>query len=312
MAVILVTGGAGFIGSHIADALVGRGHDVHILDDLSSGIRDNVPAAATLHVHDVRSQEAAALFEEHRFEVLVHHAAQMDVRRSVADPRFDADVNLGGLLNLMEAGRQHGLKKVVFASTGGAIYGEPEYTPQDEAHPLNPLSPYGIAKLSSEKYLYFYEQEYGISWVALRYGNVYGPRQNPHGEAGVVAIFCERLLQDKPTVINGDGKQTRDYVFVRDVVAANMAAMEHEGSGVFNVGTGVETDVNELFRTLRDLVDPAIPENHGPAKPGEQRRSVLSYGRTADQLGWAPTVSVKEGLAATMAFFRQRLEAVGS
>ena len=303
---VLVTGGAGFIGSHIVDALIQRGEEVHVLDDLSSGKRENLNPAAMLHVADVRSQEAARLFNDIGFDVMVHHAAQMDVRKSVADPRFDADVNLGGLLNLMEAGRQQGLQKVVFASTGGAIYGEPEYTPQDEMHPLNPLSPYGIAKLCSEKYLYFYEQEYAISWIGLRYGNVYGPRQNPHGEAGVVAIFAERFLSGQRAIVNGDGLQTRDYVFVGDVVRANLAAFDHAGSGVFNVGTGVETDVNMLFRTLRDLVDPAIPEDHGPAKPGEQRRSVLSYAKTQETLGWAPEIDVSEGLATTMAWFKSR------
>ena len=312
MSKVLITGGAGFIGSHVADALVGQGHEVHILDDLSSGKKANVPDAATLHVMDVRSPEVAALFEAEEFGVLVHHAAQMDVRKSVADPRFDADVNIGGLLNLLEAGRANGLRKVVFASTGGAIYGEPEYVPQDEQHTLQPLSPYGIAKLSSEKYLFYYQAQYGIDFVALRYGNVYGPRQNPHGEAGVVAIFAERLLAGEPTVINGDGKQTRDYVFVRDVVAANLAAMAHDGSGIFNVGTSIETDVNTLFRVPRDLVDPALPESHGPGKPGEQKRSVLSFAHTQKTLGWEPTVDVQNGLEATLEWFRVRREAVGA
>ncbi|MFT5143077.1 MAG: UDP-glucose 4-epimerase [Rhodothermales bacterium] len=307
---VLVTGGAGFIGSHISDALVARGWEVHILDDLSSGKRENVPDGAVLHVLDIRSDEIHALFAEHRFEIMVHHAAQMDVRKSVADPRFDSEINIGGLINLMEAGRQNGLEKVVFASTGGAIYGEPEYVPQDEEHTLKPLSPYGIAKLSSEKYLYFYLQQYGVQYVALRYANVYGPRQNPHGEAGVVAIFAERMLAGEPTRINGDGLQTRDYVFVRDVVAANLAALDYDGSGIFNVGTSVETDVNMLWRTLRDLVDPALPEIHGPGMPGEQMRSVLAYGKTQANLGWNPTVSLEEGLAATFEWFRRRREAV--
>ena len=223
---LLVTGGAGFIGSHVTDALVHAGHDVHVLDDLSSGRRENVNEKATLHVLDISDAKVAELFEQERFEVLVHHAAQMDVRRSVADPRFDASVNVDGFLNLMEAGRQNGLQKVVFASTGGAIYGEPDYVPQDEQHALQPLSPYGITKLVTEKYLFFYQQTYGIEYVVLRYGNIYGPRQNPHGEAGVVAIFCGRLLRGEPLTIFGDGGQTRDYTFVGDVVKANLKALE--------------------------------------------------------------------------------------
>jgi len=230
----------------------------------------------------------------------------MDVRRSVADPRYDADVNVGGLLNLMEAGRKHGLKKVVFSSTGGAIYGEPDTIPQTEEHALQPLSPYGITKLCSEKYLFFYESTYGIEYVALRYGNVYGPRQNPHGEAGVVAIFCERMLDGRQPVVNGDGKQTRDYVHVKDVVAANLSALGHQGSGVFNVGTSIETDVVTLFEHLRDELAPAMPTEHGPGKPGEQRRSVLSYAYTQEVLGWAPTIDVRTGLQETARWFKAK------
>ncbi|NNE48144.1 MAG: NAD-dependent epimerase/dehydratase family protein [Rhodothermales bacterium] len=303
---VLVTGGAGFIASHVADALVGNRHDVHILDDLSSGKLENVPAGATFHQMDIRDPGVGDLFAEHRFEVLVHHAAQMDVRRSVADPAFDAGVNLIGFLNLMESARKAGLKKVVFASTGGAIYGEPEYVPQDEKHPLKPLSPYGITKLSTEKYLYFYQQEYGIPFVALRYGNVYGPRQNPHGEAGVIAIFINRLLANSQAVIYGDGEQTRDYVYVGDVVQANMAAVKYDGSGIFNVGTSIETNVNQLFRLLRDEIRPEMPERHEEARPGEQRRSVLDYKHSEQVLGWAPTVSVEDGLKATVKWFRAR------
>lgn len=301
---ILVTGGAGFIGSHIADALVRDGHDVHILDDLSTGKRENLPAEATFHELGLRSEDVPALFEAERFEAVMHHAAQMDVRKSVADPLFDADVNVLGFLNLMEAGRANGLRKVVFASTGGAIYGEPEYTPQDEDHPLRPLSPYGITKLTTEKYLYFYQQQHGLDYVALRYANVYGPRQNAHGDAGVVAIFTEKMLDGGQPQINGDGKQTRDYVYVGDVVRANLAALGYDGSAVINIGTGRETDVNELFHTLRDLTGADVEEQHAEAKPGEQRRSVLGYEHATEMLGWRPQVELSEGLKRTVEWFK--------
>ena len=303
---ILVTGGAGFIGSHVSDALIDNGHDVHVLDDLSGGKIGNVPDGAVFHELDIRSDEAADLLQKETFDVLVHHAAQMDVRRSVADPRFDADVNILGFLNLMEAGRRNGLQKVVFASTGGAIYGEPDYAPQDEAHPLRPLSPYGITKLCTERYLYYYEQEFGIPSVVLRYANVYGPRQNPHGEAGVVAIFCERLLDGKQPVIYGDGEQTRDYVFVEDVVRANVLAVDYATSGTFNVGTSVETNVNELFRAIRDRIDGSVEEVHEKGRPGEQRRSVLDYSYSERELGWKPEVDLDEGLSRTVDWFRDR------
>lgn len=305
---ILVTGGAGFIGSHVADALLERGHAVDVLDDLSSGERWKVPAEAPLHVLDIRSTEAADLVRSREYDVLVHHAAQMDVRRSVEDPGFDADVNIRGFLNLMEAGRESGLEKVIFASTGGAIYGEPAYVPQDEDHPRRPVSPYGIAKLATEKYLYFYREQYGIESVSLRYANIYGPRQNPHGEAGVVAIFTKAMLTGGEPVINGSGEQTRDYVYVGDVVRANLAALNYEESGVFNVGTGRETSVNELFRILREETGAEVEETHGPAKPGEQERSVLGYEKAQAELDWSPQVLVDEGLGRTVDWFRKRLE----
>lgn len=303
---VLVTGGAGFIGSHIVDALLAEGHDVHVLDDMSGGFRHNIPSGVTLHEMDVRSDGVADLWRRYGFEVLFHLAAQMDVRRSVADPRFDADVNVGGLLNLLEAGRSHGLEHVILSSTGGAIYGEPVYAPQDEAHPLNPLSPYGITKLCSEKYLHFYHHAYGITWTALRYGNVYGPRQNPHGEAGVVAIFAQRLLAGLPTVVNGDGLQTRDYVHVQDVVTANLAALSTRCVGTINIGTGVETNVNQLFRVVRDTLSPESEEHHGPAKAGEQMRSVLSWEKAHAELDWKPTIPVEDGLRETALWFKQK------
>jgi UDP-glucose 4-epimerase len=238
--------------------------------------------------------------------VIIHLAAQMDVRRSVADPPFDAQVNLVGFLNLIEAARQHGLKRVIFSSTGGAIYGEQEQFPCDEDHPRRPISPYGVAKFATEAYLFFYQAQYRIGYVALRYANVYGPRQDPHGEAGVVAIFCGRMLEDKPVTIYGDGEQTRDYVYVGDVVRANLAAVSSPVSGAFNIGTGVETSVNQLFRTLAKAAGTNRPAAYGPARPGEQLRSVISPERAAKELNWRPEVSLETGLAQTYRFFQER------
>lgn len=300
---VCVTGGAGFIGSHVADALVGAGHRVLIVDDLSSGRKENVPAGAELHVLDIRSPEAAALVRDSGVEVLVHHAAQMDVRRSVADPVFDASVNVVGTLNLLEAGRRGALRQVVFASTGGAMYGEQDYFPADEEHPARPVSPYGVAKLAVERYLYFFHVEYGLDATCLRYANVYGPRQNPHGEAGVVAIFLDRLLSGRQATINGDGLQTRDYVFVADVVAANLAAVGRPGFGIFNVGTGIETDVVQLYQGLARAAGIDRPAVHGPAKSGEQKRSCITAAKLERELGVRVTVPMAEGLRRTAEWF---------
>lgn len=301
---ILITGGAGFIGSHIADAYLVAGHDVTIVDDLSGGRRENIPSGATFHQMDIRDKAVADLIAEERFEVINHHAAQMDVRRSVADPAFDASINVLGFLNIMESARRNGVKKVIFASTGGAIYGEQDYYPADEEHPLRPLSPYGITKLTTEKYLFFYQQVYGIDSVILRYANIYGPRQNPHGEAGVIAIFATRLIRNEPAVINGDGTQTRDYVYVGDVVQANLHALAFQGSDVFNVGTGIEQDVNALFRHLAKSLRPGAPEQHGPAKAGEQLRSVITSEKMFRTFGWRPRTTLDEGLKLTADWFR--------
>jgi UDP-glucose 4-epimerase len=302
---ILVTGGAGFIGSHIADAYVREGHDVVVIDDLSSGTRQNVNPNAKFIQLDIRDKGVEELFQSERFEVVNHHAAQMDVRRSVADPQFDASVNVLGGLNILENARRHNVRKVVFSSTGGAIYGEQDYFPADEQHPLRPLSPYGITKLCTEKYLFYYKEVHGIDHVILRYANIYGPRQNPHGEAGVVAIFASRLLHDEQPVINGDGKQTRDYTFVADVVKANVAALSYKGSNIFNVGTGKEHDVNFLFKVLREHLNNVCPEKHGPAKLGEQMRSVISFAKIHQELGWSPTVSLEDGLRLTAEYFKK-------
>jgi UDP-glucose 4-epimerase len=304
---ILVTGGAGFIASHVADAFIAAGHEVAILDDLSSGRRENLHPKARFYQLDVQDPAVADVLQRERPDVLCHHAAQMDVRRSVADPTFDARVNIVGLINLMEYGRRHGLKRVLFASTGGAIYGEQETFPAPETHKTEPVSPYGVAKLASERYLFFYFVTYGISYAALRYANVYGPRQNPHGEAGVVAIFCEKLLRGEQPVINGDGTQSRDYVYVGDLVRANLAALDSDFVGAVNLGTGIETDVNTIFRVLARLCGSSTPERHGPAKPGEQRRSVIDNALACRVLGWQPQVSLENGLRQTVDFFRQQL-----
>lgn len=305
---ILVTGGAGFIGSHTVDALIAaQAHEVAVVDDLSAGKRDQVNRAARFHHADVRDAAAVErIMAQERPEVMLHFAAQMDVRRSVADPAFDAEVNLVGFLNLMEAGRRHGLRRVVFASTGGAIYGEQDAFPADESHPCRPLSPYGVAKFSTESYLFFYRAQYGIEYAAMRYANVYGPRQDPHGEAGVVAIFCGRLLAAQPVTIFGDGEQTRDYVFVGDVVRANVAAVAAAVSGAINVGTGVETSVNQLYRTLATVAGSGRPPGYAPARPGEQKRSVIAAGRAERELGWRPEVTLEEGLRRTYSFFQER------
>ena len=304
---ILVTGGAGFIGSHVARAYLAGGHEVVVVDDLSTGVRANLDPAARFYQLDVQDPAIGEVFARERPEVLNHHAAQMDVRRSVADPIFDARVNLLGLLNLMEHGRRHDLRRVIFASSGGTVYGEQEVFPAGESDRTEPLSPYGVAKLASERYLGFYASVYAIPYVALRYANVYGPRQNPHGEAGVIAIFAHRLLRKEPTTINGDGEQTRDYVFVSDVARANTLALESDYSGPLNIGTGVETDVNRLFHLLRREIDPSAPERHGPAKAGEARRNSINPARARAVLGWQPTVSLADGLRETVASFRSQI-----
>jgi UDP-glucose 4-epimerase len=303
---VLVTGGAGFIGSHVAQTFQRAGHEVLALDDLSSGRRQNLDRVP-LAVADVRDPAALQrVFDDFKPVAVCHHAAQVSVRVSVSDPVHDADINLIGGLRLLEACAAAGVKRFLFASTGGAIYGEQEAFPATEAHPAAPLSPYGIAKLSLEKYLFFYEKTHGLKWTALRYSNVYGPRQDPHGEAGVVAIFTQRMLAGHDIVINGDGGQTRDFVYVGDVAQVNLLTIEQGATGPINVGTGHETSINQIFQLLRELTGAAIAETHGPAKPGEQRRSVLDPGRARERLGWQPCVPLKEGLARTVEYFKSK------
>lgn len=303
---ICVTGGAGFIGSHVVEGLLAAGHRVEVIDDLSSGKREHLPSGVPLHVLDIRSPEAAAVVEGGRFEVLVHLAAQMELRRSVEQPAFDADVNILGTLNLLEAARKAGTKQVIFSSTGGAIYGEAEDLPLDESAGTRPLSPYGVAKLAVENYLFVYHANYGLDVASLRYANVYGERQSPHGEAGVVAIFLGKLLHDQAPTINGDGLQTRDYVHVSDVVRANVAAVGRRGFHVYNVGTGVETSVVELYEALQKALGKTLAALHGPAKTGEQRRSAISPAKIVRELGIPEPIGLAEGLAPTAAWFAAR------
>jgi UDP-glucose 4-epimerase len=301
---VLVTGGAGFIASHIADRYISEGYDVVIVDDLSSGRIANINPRAVFHKMDIREKGISSVFEKERPDIVNHHAAQMDVRRSVSDPLFDADVNIIGMLNLLENSIKYDVRKFIFASSGGAVYGEQEAFPAPESHPTNPISPYGISKLAGEKYLFYYKEVHGLDYAALRYSNVYGPRQNPHGEAGVVAIFTTKLLKGEQPIINGDGKQTRDYVYVKDVVEANWQATISNFCGPVNIGTGLETDVNELFGKLVELTGSNAREVHGPVKAGEQRRSVIDNRKAADLLGWRPKVTLKEGLRETVRFFK--------
>jgi UDP-glucose 4-epimerase len=294
----VVTGGAGFIGSHVADALMARGDDVHVVDNLSSGKRENIPPTAELHEADIRT-DVSDVFAEVKPELCFHLGAQIDVRVSVDRPDLDADVNVVGTIRVLEAAREHGTK-IVFSSTGGAIYGECE-APASEDHPRAPLAPYGVSKLAAEEYISAYNRLYGCSHVSLRYGNVFGPRQDPHGEAGVVAIFMNALRDGKTPRIYGKGTQTRDYVFVGDVVAATVAAAGHDG-GVFNVGTGAETSVLDLYERIQRAAGIERPAEHADPRPGELQRSVLDPSLAQRELGWSPQHSLDEGLAATWAW----------
>jgi UDP-glucose 4-epimerase len=301
---IVVTGGAGFIGSHIVDGYVGQGHEVFIIDNMSSGQNANLNPKAKLYSLDITDPKLPGVIGEIRPDVINHHAAQMDVRRSVADPVFDARINILGFLNLLEAGRTVGVKKIIFASSGGAMYGEQEKYPAPENHPTRPASPYGVSKLTGENYLGYYHTTFGIPYVALRYANVYGPRQNYKGEAGVIAIFIDQLLSGQTPVINGDGKQTRDFVYVGDVAAANLLALGASFVGGINIGTGVETDLNALYDKIAGQLGAKVDAIHGAAKEGEQRRSSLDAGRAKEILGWGPKTTLDHGLGETIKYYR--------
>jgi UDP-glucose 4-epimerase len=301
---VLVTGGAGFIGSHVAELFLEKGHEVFIADDLSTGRKQNLPRGAAFFELDIRSGEFEQKVLELKPEAIAHLAAQIDVRKSVADPVLDAGINVLGTIRVAGAAMRVGARKVIFSSTGGAIYGEQDAFPAAEDHSRRPVSPYGTSKLCGEEYLAYFRRAGGPAFVALRYANVYGPRQDPHGEAGVVAIFARKMLAGETPVINGDGKQTRDFVFARDVARSNLLALEADAEGVFNIGTGVETDINTLTAMLVAATGFGGQPRHGPAAPGEQLRSCVDPKLAKKVLNWHPEVDLKSGLEETVDYFR--------
>jgi UDP-glucose 4-epimerase len=302
---ILVTGGAGFIGSNVADGLIEAGHETVIVDDLSNGRKENISDKAKFYKVDIRDKALEDVFKKEKPDIVIHNAAQLSVRVSVEEPLLDADINIMGGLNLIDICKRYDTKKIIFASSGGTVYGDQKVFPADESHPLGPISPYGVAKLATEQYLYYYYKIYGLDYIALRYANIYGPRQDPHGEAGVVAIFSNKMLSGDTPLINGDGLQTRDYVYVGDVVKVNLDAVESDFVGPVNISTGKETDVVTLFNNLKDASGKDILEKHGPAKTGEQRRSVLDNSLAKKVFGWEPEISIEEGLKLTYKWFEE-------
>jgi len=307
MAKILVTGGAGFIGSHVVDTFLERGFEVVVLDDLSTGRASNLNPRAKFYQMDIRNPDVRKIFETERPDYVSHHAAQMDVRRSVAQPLFDADVNILGSINLIECAKQFNVKRFIYISTGGAVYGEPERLPCDEMHPINPICQYGASKHTVEHYLFMYHVNYGLNYTVLRYPNVFGPRQDPHGEAGVVAIFTGKMLAGEPVMINGDGEQTRDFVYVGDCAYANyLAATVDHQPGIYNIGWGKPTSINQIFATLKKVTEYPHPVGYAPAKVGETRHIYLDASKANRDLSWSPTLSLEEGLSRTVEYFREK------
>jgi UDP-glucose 4-epimerase len=313
---ILVTGGAGFIGSNIVDALIGLGHSVVVVDNLSRGKKANVNRKAKFYKLDVRNKRIAAIFKKEKPQAVFHYAAQIDIRTSVRDPMLDAEVNVLGTINILQAAATAKVKKIIFASSGGSLSSEETILPTPENKFALPVSPYGAAKISAEMYLHYFWKMYGLAYAALRMANVYGPRQSPHGEAGVIAIFTDKMLHGEQPIIFGSGRQTRDYVYIEDIVRANLLALKSKKVGSYNVGTGKETDVLYLFRKLRQLTGAKVGEVHGsPAgqknkattlAPGEQKRSSLDAGKIRRELGWRPKIKLDDGLQKTVAWFRAR------
>lgn len=303
---VLITGGAGFIGSNVADGLLEKNYKVIIVDNLSNGKKENIPQGAKFYRCDIRDKKLYDIFKAEKPAVIIHNAAQLSVRVSVEDPLMDADINIIGGLNVINACRIYNVEKIIFASSGGTVYGEQKYFPADEKHPTHPISPYGAAKLATENYLYYFYNAYGLKYISLRYANIYGPRQDPYGEAGVVAIFSSKMIKGESAVINGDGLQTRDYVYVGDAVDANLRAIESGFVGPLNIGTGRETTVVRLFNILKKVSGKAsMEEAYGPSREGEQRRSQLSNKLAGKMLGWQPKVSIEEGLKLTYHWFKK-------
>ncbi len=301
---ILVTGGAGFIGSHIVDRFLELGHDLAVVDNLATGKREHVNAEAAFHEVDIRDAALDEVFRTERPEVVVHHAAHIDVRRSVSDPAYDAGVNVLGSLNLLECARRAGTRKVLYAGTGGALFGEAQYLPVDEAHPIDPISPYGVSKHTVEHYLFTYRVNFGLDFTVLRYPNVYGPRQDPHGEAGVVAIFALQLLEGKQPTIFGDGTKTRDYCYVGDIVQANVLALEAGTGGVYNIGRGIEVSDQGIFEAVRDAVGSSMEPAYGPPRAGEVEHIALDAACARRELGWEWQVDLSDGVGRAVAFYQ--------
>ncbi|MFP4499074.1 MAG: NAD-dependent epimerase/dehydratase family protein [Vulcanimicrobiota bacterium] len=301
---ILVTGGAGFIGSNIADLLLSHGHDIIVIDDLSSGKKENIASQAIFYHKKIGEDSVEEVFRKHRIDMIAHLAAQIDVRKSVADPVFDAQTNILDGIRLLQLCVKYGVKKIIYSSTGGAIYGEPEYIPADENHPVRPQAPYGVSKFGLEKYIEYFSDMYNLDYTVLRYANVYGPRQDPHGEAGVVAIFSGKLLRNEDCLIFGDGNQTRDFVFIEDVARANLSALEKGNGKTVNIGTGVETSVNQLYGMMAEITHSNKKPVYKQARPGEVQRIALTSEKAKEILGWEPRVDIKTGLMKTINFFK--------
>jgi len=303
MSKILITGGAGFIASHLTDKLIEKGNDVVVIDDLSTGKKENLDSKAKFYEMDICDSEISKIFQEEKPEIVFHFAAQIDVRESVKDPIQDAKTNILGSLNLIQNCQE--VKKFIFASSGGAIYGDTDIIPTPETHPENPESPYGICKLTIEKYLHFYKKTFGLNYTGLRFANVYGPRQNSKGEAGVIAVFSDKMLKNQEVVINGDGEQTRDFIYLDDVVNAGLLAMEQEKSDIYNISTGIETNINEIFKKIKELTNSDCEEIHAPEKKGEQKRSCLDNSKVKKELNWEPEYNLEKGLEKTVKWFKE-------